>query len=215
MKSLEITFYKTFFLALLATIFTIEVSVAQWQTKVDSLVQDAIAQKAFPGAQVLVAHKGEIVLERAYGFHTYDSLIPVQNTDLYDLASVTKILGPLPAIMSLVEQGVLDLDVPFSTYWTPWKKYRDKKDLTLREILAHQAGLTPYIVFLNEVLRSNKHRGPQLKKRFVRRIPPSVFHYNLMKTGTFTGIFPVKCFARSIDLKYLKKRPTPTQAFLF
>ena len=66
--------------------------------------------------------------------------------------------------MSLVEQGVLDLDVPFSTYWTPWKKYRDKKDLTLREILAHQAGLTPYIVFLNEVLRSNKHRGPQLKK---------------------------------------------------
>jgi len=74
-KSLEITFYKTFFLALLATIFTIEVSVAQWQTKVDSLVQDAIAQKAFPGAQVLVAHKGEIVLERAYGFHTYDSLL--------------------------------------------------------------------------------------------------------------------------------------------
>ncbi len=122
MKSLEITFYKTFFLALLATIFTIEVSVAQWETNVDSLINEAIAQKAFPGAQVLVAHQGEILLEKAYGFHTYDSLVPVQTTDLYDLASVTKILGPLPAIMALVEQGVLDLDAPFSHLLDPLEK---------------------------------------------------------------------------------------------
>ena len=119
--------------------------------------------------------------------------------------------------MALVEQGVLDLDVPFSTYWTPWKKYRDKKDLTLREILAHQAGLTPYIVFLNEVLRSNKHRGPQLKKRFVRAHSSKRFSLQwLTKTSTFTGIFPVKMFRKiNRDLKYLKKRPTPTQALAF
>lgn len=213
MKSLEITFYKTFFLALLATIFTIEVSVAQWQTKVDSLVQDAIAQKAFPGAQVLVAHKGEIVLERAYGFHTYDSLIPVQNTDLYDLASVTKILGPLPAIMSLVEQGVLDLDVPFSTYWTPWKKYRDKKDLTLREILAHQAGLTPYIVFLNEVLRSNKHRGPQLKKRFVRAHSSKRFSLQSYENRYIHRNFPRKMF-RKINRSQVSQEKTYTYSGL-
>ena len=213
MRSLEITFYKTFFLALLATIFTIEVSVAQWQTKVDSLVQDAIAQKAFPGAQVLVAHKGEIVLERAYGFHTYDSLIPVQNTDLYDLASVTKVLGPLPAIMSLVEQGVLDLDVPFSTYWTPWKKYRDKKDLTLREILAHQAGLTPYIVFLNEVLRSNKHRGPQLKKRFVRAHSSKRFSLQSYENRYIHRNFPRKMF-RKINRSQVSQEKTYTYSGL-
>ena len=113
-----------------------------FEHKADSLINDAINQKAFPGAQVLVAYQGKILLEKAYGFHTYDSLVPVQTADLYDLASVTKILGPLPALMALVEQGVLDLDAPFSQYWTPWKKYRNKKDLTLREILAHQAGLT-------------------------------------------------------------------------
>ena len=152
---------------------------APFEHKADSLINDAIDQKAFPGRSGIGGHiRVKSVLEKAYGFHTYDSLVPVQTADLYDLASVTKILGPLPAIMSLVEQGVLDLDVPFSTYWTPWKKYRDKKDLTLREILAHQAGLTPYIVFLNEVLRSNKHRGPQLKSALCGRIPPSVFHYN-------------------------------------
>ena len=196
MKSLEITFYKTFFLSLLATIFTIEVSVAQWQTKVDSLVQDAIAQKAFPGAQVLVAHQGEIVLERAYGFHTYDSLVPVETSDLYDLASVTKILGPLPAIMSLVEQGVLDLDAPFSQYWTPWKKYRNKKDLTLREILAHQAGLTPYIVFLNEVIAYTKRGTPKLKRRFVRELPSKRFSLVAYKDKYIHRRFPQKMYRK-------------------
>ncbi|MEN8666138.1 MAG: serine hydrolase [Flavobacteriaceae bacterium] len=196
MKSLEITFYKTFFLALLATIFTIEVSVAQWQTKVDSLIKDAIAQKAFPGAQVLVAFQGEILLEKAYGFHTYDSLVPVQTTDLYDLASVTKILGPLPAIMALVEQGVLELDAPFSTYWTPWKKYRDKKDLTLREILAHQAGLTPYIVFLNEVIAYPKRGAPKLKKRFVRERPSNRFTLMAYENKYIHRRFPQKMYRK-------------------
>ena len=196
MKSLEITFYKTFFLALLATIFTIEVSVAQWQTKVDSLIKDAIAQKAFPGAQVLVAFQGEILLEKAYGFHTYDSLVPVQTTDLYDLASVTKILGPLPAIMALVEQGVLELDAPFSTYWTPWKKFRDKKDLTLREILAHQAGLTPYIVFLNEVIAYPKRGAPKLKKRFVRERPSNRFTLMAYENKYIHRRFPQKMYRK-------------------
>jgi CubicO group peptidase (beta-lactamase class C family) len=195
-KSLEITFYKTFFLALLATIFTIEVSVAQWQTKVDSLIKDAIAQKAFPGAQVLVAFQGEILLEKAYGFHTYDSLVPVQTTDLYDLASVTKILGPLPAIMALVEQEVLELDAPFSTYWTPWKKYRDKKDLTLREILAHQAGLTPYIVFLNEVIAYPKRGAPKLKKRFVRERPSNRFTLMAYENKYIHRRFPQKMYRK-------------------
>src|SRR6056300_225422 len=144
---------------------------APFEHKADSLIHEAIKQKAFPGAQILVAHQGKILLEKAYGFHTYDSLVPVQTNDLYDLASVTKILGPLPALMALVEQGVLDLDTPFSQYWTPWKKYRNKKDLSLREILAHQAGLVPYIVFLNEVMAYPKRAAPKLKRRFVRDRP--------------------------------------------
>ena len=196
MKSLQITFYKTFFLALLATIFTIEVSVAQWQTNVDSLIHEAIKQKAFPGAQVLVAHQGKILLEKAYGFHTYDSLVPVQTNDLYDLASVTKILGPLPALMALVEQGVLDLDAPFSQYWTPWKKYRNKKDLSLREILAHQAGLIPYIVFLNEVMAYPKRGVPRLKRRFVRERPSKRFSLVAYENKYIHRRFPQKMYRK-------------------
>ncbi|RAI93851.1 serine hydrolase domain-containing protein [Algoriphagus yeomjeoni] len=130
---------------------------------VDFLMKMGIASLAFPGAQLLIAKNDTVIFHKAYGYHTYDSIQPVALNDLYDLASVTKIAGPLPALMKLVDEGKLDLDKPFSTYWEPWQKRKDKKDLTLREILAHQAGLVPYIVFLNEVVRKNG----KIKKRFV------------------------------------------------
>ncbi len=136
---------------------------ARIQKRVDSIITVGIKSQAFPGGQLLVAWKGEVVFEQAFGFHTYDSLRPVAMEDLYDLASVTKITGPLPAIMKLVEEGKLELDRPFSDYWEPWRHRKHKKNLTLREILAHQAGLEPYIVFLNKVMRKGR-----LKRRFVR-----------------------------------------------
>tara|TARA_R110002020_G_scaffold362724_4_gene575011 strand:- start:1350 stop:2645 length:1296 start_codon:yes stop_codon:yes gene_type:complete len=131
--------------------------------KVDSIMQMGIDSLAFPGAQLLVAKNDTVIFHKAYGFHTYDNNQAVALNDLYDLASVTKIAGPLPALMKLVDEGKLDLDAPFSTYWKPWRKRKDKKNLTLREILAHQAGLVPYIVFLDKVVKENG----KIKKRFV------------------------------------------------
>ncbi len=134
--------------------------------EVDSIITNGIKSHAFPGAQVLVAQKGVIIFHQAYGFHTYDSIQHVGLNDLYDLASVTKILGPLPALMKLVDEDKLNLDVPFSTYWKPWRRIKDKQDLTLREILAHQGGLKPYIIFLNKVLKKNG----EPKKRFIKSV---------------------------------------------
>jgi CubicO group peptidase (beta-lactamase class C family) len=143
---------------------SIEVDSFSVNKEVDSIITNGIKNQSFPGAQVLVAQNGIVVFHQSYGFHTYDSIQPVALDDIYDLASVTKILGPLPALMKLVDEGKLDLDVPFSTYWKPWKRIKDKRNLTLREILAHQSGLKPYIVFLNKVIKKNG----QLKKRFVK-----------------------------------------------
>lgn len=142
-------------------------------TKVDSIVTKGIKEEAFPGAVVLVAVKGKIIFEEAYGYHTYDSIQRTSADDIFDLASVTKITGPLPAIMKLVGEGKLDLDAPFSTYWKRWQNRKDKKNITLREILAHQAGLEPYIIFLNEVLKKNG----KPKRRFVRAEPNNRFQY--------------------------------------
>lgn len=139
--------------------------------KVDSIITAGIKGEAFPGATVLVAKNGAVIYQKAFGHHTYDSIQKVGLNDLYDLASVTKIIGPLPALMKMVEEGKLSLDLPFSTYWKPWKKYKNKRDITLREILSHQAGLTPYIVFLNTIRTKNG----KLKSRFVRQHPSRKF----------------------------------------
>ena len=139
--------------------------------KVDSIMTYAIQQHSFPGAHLLVAKDNKVVFDKTFGYLTYDSLVPVKSDDLYDLASVTKITGPLPALMKLYETDKLRLDVPFSTYWKSWRHKKDKKDLTLREILAHQAGLKPYFIFLNDVLKKNG----KVKKRFVRNRPSSRF----------------------------------------
>jgi CubicO group peptidase (beta-lactamase class C family) len=138
--------------------------------KVDSIMTLGISEQAFPGAQLLVAKKGNIIFHKAYGYHTFDSIQKVGLDDIYDLASVTKITGPLPALMKLYDEGMLNLDAPFSRYWKPWKHRKDKKGITLRELLAHQSGLQPYIVFLNEVLKKGK-----LKRRFVRTVSSKRF----------------------------------------
>lgn len=141
-------------------------------TRVDSIMTLGIQEQAFPGAQLLVAKHGKIIFHKAYGSHTYDNIQPVGLDDIYDLASVTKITAALPALMKLHGEGKLSLDKPFSAYWKPWQKKDDKKELTVREVLAHQAGLTPYIVFLNEVTKKNG----KLKKRWVRDRPNSKFN---------------------------------------
>ena len=153
------------------TPFEVGLDSALIYTKVDSIMTSGIENQAFPGAQLLVAKNNRIIFHEAYGYHTYDSLQKVALNDIYDMASVTKITAPLLALMKLYDAGELDLDVPFSTYWKKWKRKKDKKDLTLREILAHQAGLEAYIVFLNEVIENGK-----IKKRFVHNVPSSAYN---------------------------------------
>ncbi len=149
-------------------------------TNVKKIITNGIKNNAFPGAQVLVAKNGKIIFHKAYGYHTYDSIQPVALDDIYDLASVTKITAALPALMKLVDEGKLDLDVPFSNYWKRWKNEKDKENITLREILAHQAGLEPYIIFLNEVFKKNK----KFKRRFIHTSPNRRF-----QNQAYDGLF--------------------------
>ncbi|MDN3665105.1 serine hydrolase domain-containing protein [Algibacter miyuki] len=162
------------------------------QTKVDSIMQSSIKEYAFPGAQLLVAKNGKIIFHKAFGYHTYDSINKVNLNDIYDLASVTKIVGPLPALMKLYEEGKLDLDKPFSHYWKPWKHKKDKKHITLRELLAHQSGMKPYIIFLNSVTKKGKIKNRFVKtetsKRFSNKMYDGIFIKNRFKNKVFRQI---------------------------
>ncbi len=119
--------------------------------QIDSIVNNALMQKAFPGCNVLIAKDGKVIFQKSYGYHTYDNRVPASLDDIYDLASVSKVTGALPGIMKLYEEGKCLLDVPFSSYWRDWRKRflhpSDKGDLTVREMLAHQSGLIPFLPF--------------------------------------------------------------------
>lgn len=91
--------------------------------------------------------------------------------------------------MKLVDEGKLDVDKPFSSYWKPWKRQKDKANITLREILAHQAGLEPYIVFLSKTLKNNG----RFKNKFVRSKSNNKF-----RNEAFEGIYVKNRFNRKM-----------------
>ncbi len=130
--------------------------------KIDSIVYQSIKGKAIPGCQVLVARNNMVVYKKSFGYYTYDSLRKVMDSDLYDLASLTKVSGALPGLMKLYEEGKFDLDTTLGTY-LPYFHKRNKKDLTFREILAHQAGLKSWIPYWKTAIRKNgKYRRKTL-----------------------------------------------------
>jgi len=150
----RLLFILLFFLS--KTTYTQEI----FELKIDSIIYDAIDSAAFPGAQILIIKDGEIVFEKAYGHHTYEEIITVELNHLYDLASITKVTTGLPLLMNLVAKGKVDLDKPASEYIRAFNT-SNKKKITIREILAHQAGLLPYIVYYSDL----KNEDDQWKKR--------------------------------------------------
>jgi len=118
--------------------------------KIDSIANLAIAAKATPGCVVQLAKDGKVFFRKAYGKHTYEGPAMVKLTDLYDLASVTKITASTLALMSLYDQKKFDLDATMKDYLPDFKK-SNKADLTWRRVLTHSARLKSYIMFWKEV----------------------------------------------------------------
>jgi beta-glucosidase-like glycosyl hydrolase/CubicO group peptidase (beta-lactamase class C family) len=119
--------------------------------KIDSISNDAIKKHATPGCVVLIARNGKIVFNQAYGYMTYDSIQPVTTSTVYDLASVTKISATTVSVMKLYEEGKLDLNKTLGDY-LPWVRGTDKENLSVRNILLHQAGLVAFIPFYKETI---------------------------------------------------------------
>jgi beta-N-acetylhexosaminidase len=113
-------------------------------SQIDHIALESIVTAATPGCQVLIAKNGTVVFDQSYGYGTYDQSQPVTNSTLYDLASVTKVAGTLQAVMYLKDQGRLSLDEKVSTY-LPEMQRTNKRDVTVRDVLLHQAGLKPGI----------------------------------------------------------------------
>lgn len=123
-------------------------------TKIDAIAKLAIDKKMTPGLQIVVARKGKVVYQKSFGNHTYDEDAPkVQNTDLYDIASLTKIIGTLPNVMQEFDNGNLTLETKLKEM-LPVFKGSNKEDASVLDMLTHQARFQPWIPFYKATLDS-------------------------------------------------------------
>ncbi|RAJ30450.1 CubicO group peptidase (beta-lactamase class C family) [Pedobacter cryoconitis] len=117
--------------------------------EIDNITAEAIAARAAPGMVVLVAKDGKVIFNKAYGTHTYGG--PADKvTDIFDLASITKITATTPMVMRLVEQNKLKLDTNIGAY-IALARPTAMNEIPVRDVMLHQAGFIPYIAFHDSV----------------------------------------------------------------
>lgn len=138
----------------------------------DEMIAQAIKDSLMPGCQLLVARKGKVAWNKAYGHFTYDGKKPVNFHTVYDVASVTKVSATLQVIMQLYDKSLIKLDDKVSKY-LPDVKNTDKANITLRELLTHQAGLTPYIPYWERTLRKDGTFDPRYYSTFKSETYPN------------------------------------------
>ena len=170
-------------------------------SKIDAIAQNAVDKKMIPGAQILVARKGKVVYQKAFGFHDYDQKIKVANSDIYDVASLTKILATLPNVMQLYEHNKVNLDTKLSTM-LPIFENSDKADITFKELLSHYGRLEAWIPFYKATLDSKlqpseKYYRKTFENGFSKRVSDSLFirndyHDTIIKAIVNSKLLPKK-----------------------
>jgi beta-glucosidase-like glycosyl hydrolase/CubicO group peptidase (beta-lactamase class C family) len=139
-------------------------------SKIDAVAQKAIDGKMAPGMQVLVARKGSVIFQKSYGNHTYDNGKKVTNTDLYDVASISKMISTLPNVMQLYDKEKVNLDTKLKDM-VPLFAKTNKADISFKDLLTHYAGLQAWIPFYKATL--DNEGKPSAK--YYRKIAESQF----------------------------------------
>jgi beta-glucosidase-like glycosyl hydrolase/CubicO group peptidase (beta-lactamase class C family) len=193
---------------------------SQILTKIDLLANKAIAGKMAPGIQVLVARKGKVIYQKSFGNHTYDDSLKVLNTDMYDVASVTKVASTLPNVMQQYDKGKITLDSKLGVILPELFKNTDKKNISLKELLSHYARLQAWIPFYKATLDSAAHPSPKYYRKasdgqFSKQVAENLYlrndyHDTIMKLIADSKLLPKKeykysDFAFIIMKEYLEK----------
>jgi len=160
-------------LLLLCTFFILVLQAQQKKQReslpktVDSILQNAIDNRLIPGAVIEIKKANKIIYRKAFGFAERNDddnkplVHPVAMTSdcLFDLASLTKVVGTTTAIMLLVDRGLIKVDDPVGKYISAFNA-GDKKQISIRNLLTHTAGLiTWYPLFYRA---HNKQEAYQL-----------------------------------------------------
>lgn len=147
--------------------------------KMDAVITEAIRKKAMPGCQVLVAKEGKVIWNKTYGNKTYELNDAVQPTDLYDLASITKVAATTLAVMKLYEEKKLSLNDRLDEL-IELPRNATIRHLKVKDILTHQAGLKAFFPYWKETVgtkRAQYYRNV-LEKEFTVPVADSLFIRN-------------------------------------
>lgn len=113
--------------------------------RVDSIVQAGVRDSVASAVAIAIGRRGRLVSLKGFGELQYGTGRPVRPTSIFDLASVSKVVGTTTAAMMLVEEGVLDLDAPVVEYLPWWSGGDERKNaVTVRHLLLHRTGLIPF-----------------------------------------------------------------------
>jgi beta-N-acetylhexosaminidase len=124
-------------------------------SKIEGVAYKAILGKMAPGIQVLVARKGKVIYQKSFGYHTYKKDDKVKNSDIFDVASVTKIVATLPNVMQEYDKGNINLQTTLGSM-IPEAKGTDKDSIPFKDFLSHYARLQAWIPFYKATLDSAK-----------------------------------------------------------
>ncbi|OIQ30241.1 MAG: hypothetical protein BM555_05485 [Crocinitomix sp. MedPE-SWsnd] len=124
--------------------------------KIDKVAKAGIKMKAFPGCQILAIKDGNVFYNKSFGHHTYDKKRKVKNTDIYDLASITKIAATTVSLIKLQKDSLIDIDNTLGDYLPEIVDSTRYENMVLRHMLAHQAGLHPWLPFYVRTVKDGK-----------------------------------------------------------
>ncbi|MDI6046292.1 glycoside hydrolase family 3 N-terminal domain-containing protein [Flavobacterium yafengii] len=155
---------------------------AEILSKIDAIANKAINGKMTPGIQVLVARKGKVIYQKSFGHHTYDKTIKVQDSDIYDVASLTKILATLPNVMLQYDQQKINLETTLGTM-SPVFNDSNKANINFKDLLSHYAGLAAGIPFYKATMDKSKFPSEVYFRKtsdeqFSKRMTDSLFIRN-------------------------------------
>lgn len=170
-------------------------------SQIDKIADKAISQKMTPGMQILVARRGKVIYQKAFGYKTYDTTEKIDNSNLYDVASVTKIVATLPIAMQLFDHKKVQLDSKLSDM-LPVFSNSNKKDINFKELLSHNAQLQPWIPFYKETLDSLKK--PDLK--YYNTLFSEQFSKQVAQNLYLKNDYQDTLFKKIIDSKLLEKK---------
>ncbi|KIC00598.1 beta-lactamase [Flavobacterium sp. JRM] len=174
MKKIRVKIVLVFLILLEISCHSLKSSIKSFDTKqnevyIDSMMNNALEKGFFPGAQIIVGSKDSVFILKNYGYHDYSKKELVKTDDVYDLASMSKVLGATLVAMRLVGENRMNLDDKLGEV-VPMYKNTAIADLTFFELLTHTSGLTPSITFYQSML-STPDGSPLLSKEKSENYP--------------------------------------------